>query len=91
MTERLLLAALERHQVKRIDALGQKFDSNLHQAMFEVPGTGRPAGTIVQVLQPGYVLNDRLLRPAMVGVAKAEPGAATDGGSAPGSNLDTTA
>jgi molecular chaperone GrpE len=90
-TERQLFAGFERHGIRRIDPMGERFDSNLHQAMFEVPGTGRPAGTIVQVLQPGYVLNDRLLRPAMVGVAKAEPGAATDGGSAPGSNLDTTA
>ena len=73
LTERQLFAAFEKHGVKRIDALGQKFDSNLHQAMFEVPGTGQPAGTVVQVLQPGYLLNERLLRPAMVGVAK-KPG-----------------
>jgi len=71
-TERQFLAALERHNIKRIDPLGQKFDAHLHQAMFEVPGSGQPAGTIVQVLQPGYVLHDRLLRPALVGVAKAE-------------------
>jgi molecular chaperone GrpE len=71
-TERQFLAALERHNVKRIDPLGERFDAHLHQAMFEVPGTGQPAGTIVQVLQPGYVLHDRLLRPALVGVAKAE-------------------
>jgi molecular chaperone GrpE len=74
MTERLLLAALERHQIKRIEAQGQKFDSNLHQAMFEVPGSGQPAGTVVQVLEPGYTIHDRLLRPALVGVAKAESG-----------------
>lgn len=74
MTERLLLAALERHQIKRIEALGQKFDSNLHQAMFEMPGSGQPAGTVVQVLEPGYTIHDRLLRPALVGVAKAESG-----------------
>src|SRR5215471_19181946 len=67
MTERLLLAALERHQIKRIEALGQKFDSNLHQAMFEVPGTGQPTGTVVQVLEAGYTISDRLLRPALVG------------------------
>ncbi|HEX3064323.1 MAG TPA: nucleotide exchange factor GrpE, partial [Dongiaceae bacterium] len=66
----------ERHNIKRIDPLGQKFDAHLHQAMFEVPGSGQPVGTIVQVLQPGYVLHDRLLRPALVGVAKAESGPA---------------
>ncbi len=71
-TERQFLAALDRHNIKRIDPLGEKFDAHLHQAMFEVPGTGQPAGIVVQVLQPGYILHDRLLRPALVGVAKAE-------------------
>ncbi len=86
MTERLLLAALERHQIKRIEALGQKFDSNLHQAMFEVPGTGQPAGTVVQVLEAGYTINDRLLRPALVGIAKAETAASGGNGAAPTTN-----
>jgi molecular chaperone GrpE len=72
-TERELLAALERHGIKRIDPQGERFDHNFHQAMFEVEDTGQPAGTIVQVLQPGYVMHDRLLRPAMVGVAKGGP------------------
>jgi molecular chaperone GrpE len=80
MTERLLLAALERHQIKRIEALGQKFDSNLHQAMFEVPGSGQPTGTVVQVLEAGYTIHDRLLRPALVGIAKAEAAPASVGG-----------
>jgi molecular chaperone GrpE len=84
MTERLLLAALERHQIKRIEALGQKFDSNLHQAMFEVPGSGQPTGTVVQVLEAGYTIHDRLLRPALVGIAKAEAaGPAGGNGAAP--------
>jgi molecular chaperone GrpE len=84
MTERLLLGALERHQIKRIEALGQKFDSNLHQAMFEVPGSGQPAGTVVQVLEAGYTIHDRLLRPALVGIAKAEAAAPVGGnGAAP--------
>src|SRR5262245_47541790 len=83
MTERLLLAALDRHQIKRIEALGQKFDSNLHQAMFEVPGSGQPAGTVVQVLEAGYTIHDRLLRPALVAVAKAEAGGAAGNGAAP--------
>jgi molecular chaperone GrpE len=86
MTERLLLAAFERHRIKRIDALGQKFDSNLHQAMFEVPGSGQPAGTVVQVMEAGYTIHDRLLRPALVGVAKAEPAPAGGNGAAPTAN-----
>jgi molecular chaperone GrpE len=86
MTERLLLAAFERHQIKRIDALGQKFDSNLHQAMFEVLGSGRPAGTVVQVMEPGYTIHDRLLRPALVGIAKAESAAGGGNGAAPATN-----
>jgi molecular chaperone GrpE len=92
-TERQLQAAFERHNIKRIDPLGEKFDSNLHQAMFEVPGTGQPAGTVVQVLQPGYMIHDRLLRAAMVGVAKADPAAAKPNGegSQPGSRIDTVA
>jgi molecular chaperone GrpE len=69
-TERELLAAFERHGLKRIDPMGEKFDHNFHQAVFEAENSGRPAGTVVEVLQPGYVLHDRLLRPAMVGVAK---------------------
>lgn len=71
-TERQLLAAFERNGVTRIDPVGEAFDPNFHQAMFELPGTGKPAGTVVQVIQSGYVLQGRLLRPAMVGVAKGE-------------------
>jgi molecular chaperone GrpE len=83
-TERELLAAFERHGLKRIDPKGERFDHNFHQAVFEIENTGRPAGTIVEVLQPGYVLHDRLLRPAMVGVAKGgapatEPDGTDDG------------
>ncbi len=70
-TERELLAAFEKNGIRRIDPKGERFDHNFHQAIFEVENTGKPAGTIVEVLQPGYVLHDRLLRPAMVGVAKA--------------------
>lgn len=72
-TERQLQSALERHSIKTVEALGEKFDGHRHQAMYEMPGEGKPAGTIVQVLQKGYTLHDRLLRPALVGVAKAEP------------------
>lgn len=69
-TERELLAVFERHGIRRIDPMGERFDHNLHQAIFEVERGDRPSGTIVEVLQPGYLLHDRLLRPAMVGVAK---------------------
>jgi molecular chaperone GrpE len=69
-TERELLAAFERHGLKRIDPQGERFDHNFHQAIFEVERPGAPAGTVIEVLQPGYLLHDRLLRPAMVGVAK---------------------
>ena len=74
LTERQLLTAFERFQLRKIEPLGEKFDSNLHQAMFELPAEGQPTGTVLQVLQPGYVLHDRLIRPAMVAVAKAELG-----------------
>ncbi|HEV2336187.1 MAG TPA: nucleotide exchange factor GrpE [Stellaceae bacterium] len=72
-TERELLAAFERNGLTRIDPAGQRFDHNFHQAIFEAERPGTPAGTVIEVLQPGYVLHDRLLRPAMVGVAKAAP------------------
>ena len=63
----------DRYGVKRIDPQGQKFDPNLHQAMFEVPNTDVPTGTVVQVVQTGYVIGERVLRPALVGVAKGGP------------------
>ena len=73
-TERELLAIFERHGIKRVDPkIGDRFDHNLHEAMFEVPGAPQPPGTVAQVLQPGYVMHDRLLRAALVGIAKAAP------------------
>jgi len=72
-TERELLSVFERHGIQRIDPDGERFDHNLHQAIFEAERPGKPSGTIIEVLQPGYVLHDRLLRPAMVGVAKENP------------------
>lgn len=86
-TGRELQATLERHGVKQVDAEGAKFDPHLHQAIAEVPGTGRPAGTVVNVVQTGYVIGDRLLRPAMVMVAKGD-GPAANGS---GGQVDTTA
>ena len=71
-TERQLLATLERHGVKMIDTADAKFDPNLHQAIAEVPSEGKPPGTIVNVVQTGYRIGERLLRPAMVTVARKE-------------------
>jgi molecular chaperone GrpE len=73
LTERDLLKTLERHGVKRLDPEGSKFDPNMHQAMFEVPNDAVPAGTVIQVIQTGYAIGERVLRPALVGVAKGGP------------------
>ncbi|TIS59419.1 nucleotide exchange factor GrpE [Mesorhizobium sp.] len=73
ITERAMLSALERHGVKKLEPEGEKFDPNFHQAMFEVPNPDVPANTVVQVVQPGYSIGERVLRPAMVGVAKGGP------------------
>ena len=62
---------MERHGIRRISPKGEKFDYNFHQAMFEMPSADLAPGTVVEVVQHGYVLHDRLLRPAMVGVSKA--------------------
>ncbi len=70
MTERELLRVLDKHNVKRLEPHGEKFDPNFHQAMFEVEHDDAPHGTVVQVVQPGYSIGERVLRPAMVGVAK---------------------
>lgn len=69
-TERELTATLERHGVRVIDTRDAKFDPHLHQAIAEVPASGKPPGSIVDVVQTGYVISDRLLRPAMVTVAR---------------------
>jgi molecular chaperone GrpE len=73
LTARDLLKALEKHGVKKLEPTGQKFDPNFHQAMFEVPDETVPAGTVVQVVQPGYGIGDRVLRPAWSGSQKAAP------------------
>ena len=70
MTGREVSSVFERHKITRVNPEGEKFDYNLHQAMFEVPTDEVEPGMVVQVIQPGYVLHDRLLRPAMVGVSK---------------------
>jgi molecular chaperone GrpE len=80
LTERSLINALEKNGVKKFDPSGQKFDPNFQQAMYEVPDASVPAGTVVQVMQAGFMLGERVLRPALVGVskggAKAAPAAA---------------
>ncbi|AKI02485.1 molecular chaperone GrpE (heat shock protein) [Hoeflea sp. IMCC20628] len=73
LTERAMLAALERHGVSKLEPKGQKFDPNYHQAMYEVPDPSVANNTVVEVVQPGYVIGERMLRPAMVGVAKGGP------------------
>lgn len=78
MTESELLTVFDRHGIKKIAPLHENFDPNYHQAMMEVETADYPTGTIVQVLQAGYVIHDRLLRPALVGVAKNTQGASTD-------------
>ena len=73
LTERAMHGAMERHGVRKLEPEGQKFDPNFHQAMFEVPNPDVPNNTVVQVVQAGYQIGDRVLRPAMVGVAKGGP------------------
>ena len=80
LTERELQKALAQHGVRRLDPKGEKFDPNFHQAMFEVPDESVPPGTIAQVIQPGYAIGERILRPALVAVAKGGFKAAADGG-----------
>jgi molecular chaperone GrpE len=79
LTERDLLKTLERHGIRKLDPEGEKFDPNLHQAMFEVPKDDVPSGTVVQVVQPGFAIAERVLRPALVGVAKGGPKAPNEG------------
>jgi molecular chaperone GrpE len=70
LTERELLKALEKNGVKKFTPQGEKFDPNLHQAMYEVPNSDVPAGHVAQVIQSGYMIGERMLRPALVGVSK---------------------
>ena len=72
MTERELLKVFERYNIRKVETVGAKFDPNVHQALFEVPTKDHPPGTVVQEMQSGFAIGDRCLRPAMVGVSKAE-------------------
>lgn len=71
ITERELLSVFQRHNIRRLETVGAKFDPNFHQAMFEVPTNEKPPGTVMQEIQAGYAVGERCLRPALVGVAKA--------------------
>ena len=74
LTERELIKVLEKHGVKKFEPQkGDRFDANLHQAMYEMPDPSQTAGTVAQVIQPGYMIGERMLRPALVAVAKGGP------------------
>lgn len=85
LTERTLLGVFEKHGVARFNPAGEPFDPNRHQAVFEVETADQPAGTVVQVLRAGFMLHGRLLRPAMVAVARGGPAPV------PGAAVDTNA
>lgn len=89
-TERELLRNFEKNGIKKLNPLGEPFNANFHEVMFEMPAPGSPPGTITQVIEVGYVLHDRLLRPARVGVAKND-GNGNAPHSEPGSRVDTEA
>ena len=78
LTERELLSNFTRHGIKTFESLGEKFDAHRHEAMFEVPGTDKQPGTVIQVIEPGYMIGERLLRAARVGIAKGEPRPSAD-------------
>lgn len=80
LTQRELQAVFERHGIVKLDPVGERLNPHHHEAMFEVPDPEQPSGTIVQVVEPGYLLHDRLLRPARVGVAKGGSPAGPAGG-----------
>ena len=89
LTEKELLSTLERHGIQKVEPIGEKFDPQFHEAMFEVPTSDAAAGTVVQVVETGYVIHDRLLRPAKVGIAKAGDG--PSGPADPGDKTETAA
>lgn len=93
MTLKELQSVFDRHGIRVIDPLGERLDPHSHEAMYEVEDPSKPAGTVVQVIQPGYRLHDRLLRAARVGVAKGgpKPGAAEAEAPKPGDTVDTQA
>ena len=90
-TERELLRSFEKNGIVKVEPKEEIFNPNMHEVMFEAPGTGKPAGTIIQIMEPGYMLHDRLLRPARVGVAKDDGTNPPAGNPHPGDHIDTEA
>lgn len=92
-TERTLLRTFEKHGIQKIEPLDEPFNPNFHEVMFEAPAPGKPAGIIMQVVEPGYLLHDRLIRPARVGVTKDDGSGAPSAGEdpTPGGHIDTEA
>lgn len=92
LTGRELLKTLEKHGVRKLSPLGERFDPNLHQAMFEIPNPEVATGTVLQVMQDGFAIGGRVLRPALVGVAKGgpKPAAAPEAPAAPVEGVDKT-
>lgn len=92
-TERELLRAFEKNGLQKLEPLDQKFDPNFHEVMFETPMPDKAPGTVIQVMETGYTLHGRLIRPARVGVVKddGQGGGSAPGSSDPGHNLDTEA
>jgi molecular chaperone GrpE len=90
-TEREMLRGFEKTGIRKITPDGELFNPNYHEVMFEAPGSGKPPGTIIQIIDSGYILHDRLLRPARVGVAKDEGQGLGNNGGKPGSQIDTKA
>jgi molecular chaperone GrpE len=88
VTERSFEQILERHGVKRFDPAGEKFDPERHEAMFEVPDQDKPAGTVAHVVESGYTIGDRMLRPARVGVSKGGPKSASSRDPAAGAGAE---
>lgn len=88
MTEREMIRLLEKNGIKKIEPKGEKFDPHFHQAMFEVPNPDAVEGTVTEVVQAGYVIGERVLRPAMVGVAKGGPKTAPAATADQGDNID---
>jgi molecular chaperone GrpE len=91
-TERELLGAFDRNGIQKIEPIGETFDPNAHEVMFEIPAPqGQPAGTILQVMEAGYLLNGRVIRPARVGVARDDGQGTANDQSRPGSKINLDA
>lgn len=90
-TEKDLLKTFDKHGIEKIEPLDEPFDPNFHEVMFEAAMPDKPGGTVIQVIEAGYVLNERLLRPARVGISKNEGGAGSPSPAHPGGTVDTEA